>query len=259
MIAFERRFVPIGTFFFRHRNWAFPVLVAGFFLITAPPSTVFGSEALEGATDCAAVLFSFAGLTLRALVIGHDYVSRAGEAKAVHASRLLTRGMFALCRNPLYTGNILIFLGFFLMHGNPWTLVLGWTSYVFIYRAIVAAEEDYLHATFGAAYDAYCASTPRWIPNLLRLPEATRGQAFDFRAVLLVEYPDDRHYDHCARPRPILRGTLRARSQRSVSCLSRRDHRGRGRLGRGRPPDQEAAMGRGRMKRPAGETQDPQG
>ncbi len=189
MIAFERRFVPIGTFFFRHRNWAFPVLVAGFFLITAPPSTVFGSEALEGATDCAAVLFSFAGLTLRALVIGHDYVSRAGEAKAIHASRLLTRGMFALCRNPLYTGNILIFLGFFLMHGNPWTLVLGWTSYVFIYRAIVAAEEDYLHATFGAAYDAYCASTPRWIPNLLRLPEATRGQAFNFRAVLLVEYP----------------------------------------------------------------------
>ncbi len=119
MIAFEPRFVRIGTFFFRHRNWAFPVLVAGFFLITAPTSTVFGSEALDGATDCAAVLFSFAGLTLRALVIGHDYVSRAGEGKAVHASRLLTRGMFALCRNPLYTGNILIFLGFFLMHGNP--------------------------------------------------------------------------------------------------------------------------------------------
>ena len=189
MIAFEPRFVWIGTFFFRHRNWAFPVLVAGFFLITAPTSTVFGSEALEGATDCAAVLFSFAGLTLRALVIGHDYVSRAGDGKAVHASRLLTRGMFALCRNPLYTGNILIFLGFFLMHGNPLTLVLGWGSYVFIYRAIVAAEEDYLHATFGAAYDAYCASTPRWIPNLFRLPEATRGQAFNLRAVLLVEYP----------------------------------------------------------------------
>ena len=142
MIAIEPRFVPIGTFFFRHRNWAFPVLVTGFFLITVPPSTLFGSEALEGAKDCVAVLFSFAGLTLRALVIGHDYVSRAGEAKAVHASRLLTRGMFALCRNPLYAGNILIFLGIFLMHGNLWTVVLGWSSYVFIYRAIVAAEED---------------------------------------------------------------------------------------------------------------------
>jgi protein-S-isoprenylcysteine O-methyltransferase Ste14 len=188
MIAFERRFIPIGIFFFRHRNWAFPVLVAGFFLLAVPPSTLFGSEAVERAKDCAAVLISFAGLTLRALVIGHDYVSRAGEAKAVHASRLLTRGMFALCRNPLYTGNILIFLGIFLMHGNLWTLVLGWSSYVIIYRAIVAAEEDYLHTTFGAAYDAYCASTPRWIPNLLRLREASMGQTFNARTVLLVEY-----------------------------------------------------------------------
>ena len=184
------RLVPLGNFFFRHRNWAFPALVGGFFALAIPPADLFGSEALEHVKDGLAILIALAGLTIRALVIGRDHVRRAGQRRGVHAARLYTEGMFSLCRNPLYVGNVLIFLGIFLMHGNRWTLLLGWPSYVFIYCAIVAAEEDYLTRTFGVEYENYCAAVPRWLPNLSQFKNATWLQPFNVRRVILVEYPN---------------------------------------------------------------------
>lgn len=180
----------LGTFTFRHRNWMFPVLVGGFFLLAVPPADLFGSRSLEHLKDAAAILCALAGLTLRALVIGYGHVRRAGQGRAIHADALFTGGMFSLCRNPLYAGNILSFLGLFLMHGNPVTLVFGFSSYVLIYAAIVAAEEKYLLGRFGQPYADYCVRVPRWSPNLLKLPAAVRSMPFNTRRVLLVEYPN---------------------------------------------------------------------
>ena len=180
----------LGAFFFRHRNWAFPVLVGGFFAVAIPPSDLFGSPELEDAKDYVAVLVAVSGLILRGLVIGHVHVRRAGQGRSIHAATLFTDGMFSLCRNPLYTGNILIFVGIFLMHGNVWTVTLGSASYIFIYYAIVQAEEAYLLKTFGEPYAAYCARVPRWVPNIFRLRAATVDMPFNLRRVLLVEYPN---------------------------------------------------------------------
>lgn len=182
--------VAAGNFFFRHRNWSFPLLVAGLFAIAIPPSQTFGSERLEHVKDGVAVLLALAGLTLRALVIGYRYVRRSGENRTIHAGALFTTGLFALCRNPLYTGNILIVSGIFLMHGNPIVLVAGLTIFVIIYAAMVGAEERYLARQFGPAYAAYRATVPRWIPNLFHLREATAGTPFNIKRVLLVEYPN---------------------------------------------------------------------
>ena len=181
--------VPIGNFLFRHRNWAFPALVGGFFALAIPPADIFGSETLEHIKDCVAIIIAVVGLAIRALVIGHDHVRRAGKGKAVHASQLYTDGMFSVCRNPLYVGNVLVFFGIFLMHGNPWTLLLGWSSYVFVYCTIVAAEEAYLQRTFGSSYDDYCRSVPRWFPRLSRIKNADLLQQLNWRRVILVEYP----------------------------------------------------------------------
>ena len=182
--------VIIGRFSFRHRNWMFPLLVGGLFLLAIPPAELFGSHTLEHIKDSTAILIALSGLTLRALVIGYGHVRRAGEGRAIHADALFTRGMFSLCRNPLYTGNILGFLGLFMMHGNPITLVLGFSSYLLIYVAMVMAEEEYLLQRFGQPYADYCAKVPRWIPNLLCLPAAIRCLPFNGRRVLIVEYPN---------------------------------------------------------------------
>ena len=183
-------FVAVGTFFFRHRNWCFPALVVAIFALAIPPSQTFGSEAAEHVKDGLAVMLAAAGLVLRGLVIGYRHVQRSGENRTIHAAALFTTGLFGLCRNPLYTGNILIVAGIVLMHGNPIVIVVGTAVFTFIYAAMVEAEEQYLARRFGQAYADYRAHVPRWLPNLLRLRQATAGTPFNIRRVLLVEYPN---------------------------------------------------------------------
>lgn len=202
--------LSIGNFFFRHRNWVFPAIVVGCFALAVPPSTFLGSAIGRALEEVLALLLVAMGLGLRALVIGFVHVSRAGQGRRIHAAVLHTDGIFSLCRNPLYTGNILVFTGVFLMHGAMPTMLIGIGAFVFIYHAMVFAEESYLTTTFGDKYLDYVAHVPRWIPNLGRLKDATQGMRFDVRRVLLVEYPNIgiavialalcKFYQHCAEP-----------------------------------------------------------
>ena len=100
--------LSIGNFFFKYRNQAFPLIIVTLFVAAPPAATVLGSATLEQWKDAAALLIVFAGLILRATVIGYAYIKRGGLNKRVYAKDLVTEGMFGVCRNPLYVGNMLI-------------------------------------------------------------------------------------------------------------------------------------------------------
>jgi hypothetical protein len=133
-------------------------------------------------------VLGFLGLVLRASVIGFAYIKRGGLNRRIHADRLVTEGFFGLSRNPLYFGNILTWLGLFLILNNPWAYVVGVPFFLFAYVSIVAAEEVYLRDKFGETYEAYCRRVNRWWPDLRRLPEATAGMHFDWRRVVTKDY-----------------------------------------------------------------------
>jgi len=81
--------------------------------------------------------------------------------------KTLASGPFAVTRNPLYIGNILLWCGFALTARLPWmapvtALLLGAE-----YSAIVGWEERQLASRYGDEYRAYAALVPRWIPNVL--------------------------------------------------------------------------------------------
>src|SRR5690606_19893678 len=84
------------------------------------------------------------GEGIRVAVIGLAYIKRGGVNKRVYADNLVVEGIFAHCRNPLYLGNLLILLGLFIIHNNPWVYLLGFGFFLSAYSAIVVAEEDYL-------------------------------------------------------------------------------------------------------------------
>jgi protein-S-isoprenylcysteine O-methyltransferase Ste14 len=180
--------IAIGDFFFRYRNQAFPLIVLALFVLAAPPSEIFQSEALEHVKDMLALAITLSGLALRATVIGYAYIKRGGLNKKVYAKNLVTEGMFGVCRNPLYVGNMLIYAGIFVMHGHPLVLVLGIALYAFMYQCIVLAEERFLEGKFGEGYAAYCADVPRWIPRFSRFADATDGMEFNFKRVLAKDY-----------------------------------------------------------------------
>jgi protein-S-isoprenylcysteine O-methyltransferase Ste14 len=89
-----------------------------------------------------------------------------------NVQRLVTYGPFAWSRNPLYNGNLLIWLGFSVASGVPWCPLVAVVLFAIEYHYIVAYEEGVLESIFGETYLAYKARTPRWIPRPPREREA---------------------------------------------------------------------------------------
>ncbi len=180
--------VSIGNFLFKHRNYLFPLLILLIFIVIPPQNSFLGSPSLESNKNWIALLVACIGLGIRASVIGFAYIKRGGLNKKVYADDLVTTGIFAICRNPLYVGNVIIYFSIFLMHGSLIVLLFGTALFTFIYISLIAAEENFLANKFGAQFDEYCAKTPRWLPNLLQLKAAVQDMEFDYKKVMLKDY-----------------------------------------------------------------------
>ncbi|HLF14104.1 MAG TPA: isoprenylcysteine carboxylmethyltransferase family protein [Bacteroidota bacterium] len=86
---------------------------------------------------------------------------------AVGASQLVTSGPFAHVRNPLYLGNVMLYLGMGIASFAlfPWLQAGAALWFVFQYSAIVSLEEEFLREKFGERYRLYAAAVPRFLPD----------------------------------------------------------------------------------------------
>lgn len=144
----------IGAILFRHRGWL-PLLFLGIPLVFPGSTSPFRWEV---------------GLAL--VVIGEAIrlagVAAAGSVtrrRSRNVQRLVTYGIFAWCRNPLYIGNFLIWMGFVTISGVLWFLPIAIILFAVEYELIVRYEEGVLESTFGREYIEYKNQTPRWIPR----------------------------------------------------------------------------------------------
>ena len=183
----EPLLVRVGNVVFRYRNLAFPLLGVPMLAFFAPIYP-WGSAAADRWLDLAVIALALAGEGLRAAVVGLAYIKRGGLNKKVHAERLVTEGLFAHSRNPLYVGNMLLILALLVIVNNPWVYLIAGSLFLFAYVSLVAAEEHYLRAKFGAAYEDYCRRVNRWLPNLRGIRATFRGMTFNWRRVILKEY-----------------------------------------------------------------------
>ncbi|MBK8249175.1 MAG: isoprenylcysteine carboxylmethyltransferase family protein [Gemmatimonadetes bacterium] len=179
--------VRYGNFLFKTRDAVFPVVLVGLLVMT-PMGTMGGDVPRSRLVDIAGVAIALAGQLLRVAVIGYRYIVRGGRNREVYAEGLVSTGFFALSRNPLYVGNILILAGLFVIWNSPWMYLFGAPFFLLGYRAIVAAEEAYLGRQYGSEFAAYCARVPRWWVRLGGLATATSGMTFNWRRVVLKEY-----------------------------------------------------------------------
>lgn len=183
--AFWRATIAYGNFLFRFRNLVFPAVMVLLF-VAFQPAFLGGSG--DAWLNAFGLMIVIAGQAVRVGVIGLAYIKRGGLKKKVYAENLVTEGVFAHCRNPLYVGNGLMMLGFFVIHNSPWVYLLGGAFFLYAYRAIVAAEEQFLHGKFGAAYEAYCRDVPRWWIEPRGLGRTFQDMSFNWRRVLIKDY-----------------------------------------------------------------------
>jgi protein-S-isoprenylcysteine O-methyltransferase Ste14 len=76
---------------------------------------------------------------------------------------LLERGPFRFSRNPIYLGFLAVAAGFALHWGDLWPWLALVVAFLVLDRHVVAREETYLRARFGAPYAAYMGRVRRWI------------------------------------------------------------------------------------------------
>jgi len=113
-----------------------------------------------------------AGVLLMARAMGG--LRRAGTpVETCHAARaLVTEGLYRFSRNPIYLAGFLLYLGIGNLAGSGWTLALFPLFFLVIRLGVVAREERYLEARFGAPYRRYLAATHRWLGRAARLRPA---------------------------------------------------------------------------------------
>lgn len=81
-------------------------------------------------------------------------------------SDLAIRGPYAMVRNPMYLGRYFIVLGFLMLLGQWWILVLYTVVYWYYMDTRVEREEAHLRPIFGPRYDEYCARVRRFMPGV---------------------------------------------------------------------------------------------
>jgi protein-S-isoprenylcysteine O-methyltransferase Ste14 len=74
----------------------------------------------------------------------------------------LSRGPYAHTRNPMYVGELALWLGWALWFGSPLVAFAGAILFLGMQRLIRREERD-LETQFGEDYRRYAAAVPRWL------------------------------------------------------------------------------------------------
>ncbi len=84
--------------------------------------------------------------------------------RAYDRDELVTGGVYALVRNPMYAGWITLILPGLTLLTGAWTLFLTALFGYAVFRSHIGREEKYLEARFGKAFAAYCSQVNAIIP-----------------------------------------------------------------------------------------------
>ena len=178
--------IAAGNFFFHYRNAIFPSVIAVTVLLFRP-QIILGDPGLDRLLVLCGAAIALAGEAIRLTTIGFEYIERGGKQGKVYASKLVQGGVYALTRNPMYVGNALIAIGIAMVTGTRGAYLVLIPLFLFIYQAIVSAEEAYLRPRFGRDYDEYCAKVNRFLPSLGRAPEAFAGMRYNWKRAVLQD------------------------------------------------------------------------
>jgi protein-S-isoprenylcysteine O-methyltransferase Ste14 len=100
---------------------------------------------------------------------------------------LVASGPFRWVRNPLYLGNVTLWVGLALVARLPWLAAPIALLLALEYHAIVRWEEQLLAERLGQPYRDYMRAVPRWVPR----PPQTSGNparpAFGWQETLFSE------------------------------------------------------------------------
>jgi protein-S-isoprenylcysteine O-methyltransferase Ste14 len=143
---------PFVLFYF------YTIFAAAFNLPIVSTQRFFKSEVLSWV----GVFLCLAGLVLFLLsLVSFGRSFRVG-IDTDHPDRLVTTGVFAYSRNPLYVAFGLVVLGQFLVFPN-WIMLVYLAAGVWLFHRQVLREEEFLRRHYGQEFAEYCKRVRRYL------------------------------------------------------------------------------------------------
>ena len=151
--------MDIRNFFFKNRSFT-PIPVA--------LSIVYFAQ-----SDNNYILFGAITLLLGEGIRMWSVSYAGGETRTtkVGAPSLCTAGPYGFVRNPIYVGNMLMYLGIVIIAGSPnptLMIITTMTFFLIQYSLIISLEEEKLSELFGEEYNVYRKNVRSIIPRIYR-------------------------------------------------------------------------------------------
>lgn len=109
------------------------------------------------------ILLALLGFGIAAAALGQFVSARTTVDPHGSASALLTGGPYRFSRNPIYLGFLCFLIGFPLVFGNYWGILLAPVLILWMNRLVIRHEEAYLERKFGRAYLDLKSRVRRWL------------------------------------------------------------------------------------------------
>ena len=153
--------MDIRNFFFKYRSYT-PIPIAIMIIYFSQNINVFMPIG---------ILFLLIGESIRVWSVSFA----GGETRTVKvgAPELCTAGPYSYVRNPIYLGNMLMYIGIVIIAGSPNLSLMILTVFSFFiiqYTLIISLEEETLDELFGDEYIEYHKTVPAIFPRLKKWP-----------------------------------------------------------------------------------------
>ncbi len=181
----QNRSEKLGNQFFKYRG-QIPVLffLLAFFLMHYFPAQ---NKWLDQSNTLIAVSLVVLGHLIRALAVGKRAAHTSGRNRDEQVAEALnSTGIYSMVRHPLYLGNITTYMGWVVFTGIDWLIPAMLVGFLFYYRFIIYAEEQFLTRKFGQDYLDWKSATPLLLPAFWKFK--ANPQPFSFKTVLENEY-----------------------------------------------------------------------
>jgi len=149
--------MDIRNFFFKYRSYT-PIPIGVMILFFSRPNNGFVFLGLA---------FLIAGESIRLWAV--SYAGGITRTRKVGAPKLCSSGPYSYVRNPLYVGNMFMYLGFVFIGGAANIFLMAATTLGFFliqYSLIISLEEETLNGLFDANYIRYKENVPAIFPRL---------------------------------------------------------------------------------------------
>ncbi|HEY2776174.1 MAG TPA: isoprenylcysteine carboxylmethyltransferase family protein [Candidatus Binatia bacterium] len=165
-MALKEEFAKSGALLFQWRSYLPLVFLPLFLVAMRDLAHVSADDSLGERWGFFCIGVSFAGLALRAFVVGQTPARTSGRnTREQVADSLNTTGMYSVVRHPLYLGNFIAWTGVAMFTQSFLVVLVSVLAFALYYERIMFAEEKFLREKFRGDFDRWADRTPAFVPR----------------------------------------------------------------------------------------------